>query len=91
MARKKGETSTYTYIKDDVLHPYYIREDNFGLTVLCETRSKVAYHFSKMEHALQRIIRLQLNDMTEEQTLTLEEYVETLKEITKKVTDAIQS
>jgi len=91
MADKKAKKGiAYTTIKDEVLSPYYIKQDNYNFTVYKEPEKAVSHHPS-VRDCLNKIIGLKNKDITEGQTLTLKDYIECLTEIKQEVLDAIPS
>ena len=86
--KQKGHQKTMTTIKDKVLSPYYITLDESQYTLMTEGSTLPIGYFSNLGNALKRVSRLLTVNESNQDTLSISEYITRYEEVTQKVNEA---
>jgi len=86
--KQKGHQKTMTTIKDEVLAPYYITLDESQYTLMTEGSTLPIGYFSNLGNALKRLSRLLTVNESNQDTLSISEYITRYEEVTQKVNEA---
>ena len=86
--KQKGHQKTMMTIKDKVLSPYYITLDESQYTLMTEGSTLPIGYFSNLGNALKRVSRLLTVNESNQDTLSISEYITRYEEITQKVNEA---
>ena len=86
--KQKGHQKTMMTIKDEVLSPYYITLDESQYTLMTEGSTLPIGYFSNLGNALKRVSRLLTVNESNQDTLSISEYITRYEEVTQKVNEA---
>jgi len=86
--KQKGHQKTMMTIKDKVLSPYYITLDESQYTLMTEGSTLPIGYFSNLGNALKRLSRLLTVNESNQDTLSISEYITRYEEVTQKVNEA---
>jgi hypothetical protein len=86
--KQKGHQKTMMTIKDKVLSPYYITLDESQYTLMTEGSTLPIGYFSNLGNALKRVSRLLTVNESNQDTLSISEYITRYEEVTQKVNEA---
>ena len=86
--KQKGHQKTMMTIKDEVLSPYYITLDESQYTLMTEGSTLPIGYFSNLGNALKRVSRLLTVNESNQDTLSISEYITRYEEVTPKVNEA---
>ena len=86
--KQKGHQKTMMTIKDEVLSPYYITLDESQYTLMTEGSTLPIGYFSNLGNALKRLSRLLTVNESNQDTLSISEYITRYEEVTQKVNEA---
>ena len=87
--RKKGETKSRILIKDDLLAPYYITQDERQYVLMKEGNTLGQGYFGDLSNAITKATQL-LMLVKGEDTVTLKEYIQQYENIKSQITNAVQ-
>ena len=85
--KQKGHQKTMMTIKDKVLSPYYITLDESQYTLMTEGSTLPVGYFSNLGNALKRVSRLLTVNESNQDTLSISEYITRYEEVSQKVND----
>ena len=85
--KQKGHQKTMMTIKDKVLSPYYITLDESQYTLMTEGSTLPIGYFSNLGNALKRVSRLLTVNESNQDTLSISEYITRYEEVTQKVNE----
>jgi len=85
--KQKGHQKTMMTIKDKVLSPYYITLDESQYTLMTEGSTLPVGYFSSLGNALKRVSRLLTVNESNQDTLSIGEYITRYEEVSQKVND----
>jgi len=85
--KQKGHQKTMMTIKDKVLSPYYITLDESQYTLMTEGSTLPVGYFSNLSNALKRVSRLLTVNESNQDTLSIGEYITRYEEVSQKVND----
>ena len=86
--KQKGHQKTMMTIKDKVMSPYYITLDESQYTLMTEGSTLPIGYFSNLGNALKRVSRLLTVNESNQDTLSISEYITRYEEVTQKVNEA---
>jgi len=85
--KQKGHQKTMMTIKDEVLTPYYITLDESQYTLMTEGSTLPVGYFSNLGNALKRVSRLLTVNESNQDTLSISEYITRYEQVSQKVND----
>jgi len=85
--KQKGHQKTMMTIKDKVMSPYYITLDESQYTLMTEGSTLPVGYFSNLGNALKRVSRLLTVNESNQDTLSISEYITRYEQVSQKVND----
>jgi len=87
--KQKGHQKTMMTIKDEVIAPYYITLDESQYTLMTEGSTLPIGYFSNMGNALRRVSRLLTVTESNQETVTISEFMTRYETITNKLNNTV--
>ena len=87
--RKKGETKSRIFIKDNLLAPYYLTQDERQYVLMKEGNTLAQGYYSSLSAAITRATQLLMLENVED-TVTLKEYIQEYDNIKSEIINAVQ-
>lgn len=83
--RQKGQTLDRCYIRDEQIHPYYIKITDTSFDVMKEGDVMAVGYFGNLVSALQKIATLKTNSRREK--FSLSDYIKEYRSISEAITN----